>query len=327
MKLSRRHILGSMAGAALAAPGVLRAQERFPARPVRLVVPFPPAGPTDLVGRLVAQRLRDAWQQPVVVENRPGASGTTGSQVVAQSAPDGYTLVLGNNASHGAYELLNPRQAPYQTLRDFAPVALVGLAQLIMIVNANVPARNMQEFVAYARANPGRLNYASAAFGSATHFACELLKLSTGITMEHVPFNGAAPALLALANGDVHVYMGGVSSIQALVADGRARAIAAVSDQRVPQMPDLPTTAEQGLPGLSWDSWYGLLAPARVPTAILDKINADARQVLDGQEVYAQLQRYGMERKLGTRAEFETAVRNEIERTARVVRDANIRVE
>lgn len=327
MGFSRRQVLGTLAAAAVSGPAIVHAQERFPSRPVRLIVPFPPAGPTDLVGRLVAQRLREPWQQPVVVENRPGASGTTGSQVAAQSAPDGYTLVLGNNASHGAYEILNPRQAPYQTLRDFAPVALVGFAQLIMIVNSNLPVRNMAEFVAYARANPGRLNYASAAFGSATHLACELLKLNTGITMEHVPFNGAAPALLALANGDVHVYMGGVSSVQALVNDGRARAIAAVSDQRVPQMPDLPTTTEQGLPGLAWDSWYGLLAPARVPVPILDKINADARAALDGPEVYAQLQRYGMERKLGSRAEFETAVRGEIERTTRVVRAANIRVE
>ena len=324
MTLTRRRLLGT--GTAFAAFGAAaHAQDTFPTRPVLLIIPFPRGGPSDLLGRLVGQRLRDLWRQPVVVENRPGASGSIGALLVAQAPPDGYTLVLGNNASNGAYEVLNPRQAPYRTTRDFAPVALIGVAPLVMVVNPQVPARSLTEFVAFARANRGRLNYASSAFGSAPHLACELLNLAAGIDMTLVGYNGAAPALLAIANGDVHVYMGGVSSVMPFVNDGRARAIAAVSAQRIAALPDLPTAAEQGIPGVEWDSWFGLLAPAGVPAPILDKINVDVRRVLDGDDV--RVQRFGVERKLGDRNAFLATIEAEIARTTRVARDARIKVE
>ena len=308
------------------APGAW-SQDVFPNKAVRLVIPYPPGGPTDLVGRMVSQRLSESWKQSVVVDNRAGASGSIGSDFVAKSTPDGYTLVLGNNASHGAYELLNPKNTPYRTLRDFAPVALFGIAPLIMISRSTLDVKSIREYVAYAKANPGKLNYASAAIGSSPHFGGELLNITAGIKVVHVPFNGTAPALQALLSGSVDSYMGGVSSVMGLVRDGRARALGVVGAQRTEQVPDLPTLAEQGFPGVEYDSWYGLLAPVAVPVATLDKINIDTNRGLGGDDSKNQLLKLGFERKLGSRAEFAQLLVKEGERTQRVIREAKIQVE
>ncbi|MBN9038871.1 MAG: tripartite tricarboxylate transporter substrate binding protein [Rhizobiales bacterium] len=297
----------------------------YPSKPVKLVVPYPPGGPTDLVGRLVAQRLSDLWKQPVVVENKAGASGTIGSDYVARAEADGYTLILGNNASHGAYELLNPSSAPYHTLVDFAPVSLVGIAPLVMIVNTQVPAANINEFVAWVKANPGKVNYASAAIGSAPHLASELLNVTAGLDMTHIPFNGTAPAMQALLSNSVQVYMGGVSSVMPQVDAGKAKLIGAASSERVSALPDLPTLKEQGV-DVAYDSWYGLLAPAKVPADILDKINADVNKVLDGDDVKADMAKLGFERRLGTRDAFKTMLENEVARTKKLIEDAKIEV-
>ena len=304
-----------------------RAQGAFPDRPVRLIIAFPPGGPTDLIGRLLAQRLSAQWGQPVVVDNRPGASGTIGSVAVARAAPDGYTLVFSNNATHGAVEQLSPRNTPYRTLTDFTPIALVGVAPLVMIVRASLPAANAAEFVALARRDPGRITYASAAFGSAPHLASELLKLSAGIDMVHVPFNGTAPATQALISDNVDMYMGGVSSVRPLVTSGRARALGVVFGERLHSWPDLPTLAEQGIRGVEYDSWYGLLGPAGMPAPLVAQINAAVRQSLDGDEVRRQLESFGLERKVGTPEELAATIRSEMSRTAEVIRAANITVE
>ena len=317
----------AVVGALLAvAQGNAVAQESYPSKAVRLVVPYPAGGPTDIMGRLAGQKLSEAWKQPVVVENRAGASGAIGSDFVAKSAPDGYTLVLGNNASHGAYEVLTPN-APYRTLRDFAPVALIGIAPLIMIIRSNLDIKNVKEYVAYAKANPGKLNYGSAAIGSAPHFGGATLNSVAGINTVHVPFNGTAPAITALLSNSIDTYMGGVSSVIGVVRDGRARYLGVVGAQRTEQIPDLPTLAEQGYPGVEFDSWYGLLAPIAVPVAILDKVNADANRGMDGAEVRGQLLKLGFERKLGSRAEFLQLLKKEDEKTIRVVREANIKAE
>jgi tripartite-type tricarboxylate transporter receptor subunit TctC len=324
MRIARRTILA--APAFMLARGAT-AQGRFPDRPVRLIIAFPPSGPTDLIGRLLAQRLSAHWGQPVVVDNRPGASGTIGSVAVARSAPDGYTLVFSNNATHGAVEQLSPRNTPYRTLTDFTPIALVGIAPLVMIVRASLPAANAAEFVALARREPGRITYASAAFGSAPHLASELLKLSAGINMVHVPFNGTAPATQALISDNVDMYMGGVSSVRPLVTSGRARALGVVFGERLHSWPDLPTLAEQGIRGVEYDSWYGLLGPAGMAPALVAQINAAVRQALDGDEVLRQLESFGLERKVGTPEELAATIRSEMSRTAEVIRAANITVE
>jgi len=263
----------------------------------------------------------------VVVENRAGASGSIGSDFVAKSAPDGYTLVLGNNASHGAYELLNPKAAPYRTLRDFAPVSLIGIAPLIMMSRASLGFKTLKDYVDYAKANPGKLNFASAAIGSSPHFGGELLNIVAGIRTVHVPFNGAAPALQALLAGNVDSYMGGVSSVMPHVQSGKANALALIGAERSSQVPDLPTSGEQGFKGVEYDSWYGLLAPAAVPPVLLDRINADFNRTFGSEDIRVRLQKLGFERKLGSRTEFARILVQDDERARRIIREANIKVD
>ena len=301
------------------------AQDGYPTKLVKIIVPYPAGGPTDLVGRLVAQRLSDLWKQPVIVENKAGASGVIGSETVARSPADGYTLLLGNNASQGTFEQLNPSSTPYRTLTDFAPVALVGVSPLVMVTGPQVPVKIIHEYIALAKASPGKLNYASASLGSAPHLASELLNIVAGIKVEHIPYNGTAPAIQALVSGTVDSYMGGVSSIIAQVEGGKARIIGAVSERRISALPDVATLKEQGV-DVAFDSWYGLMAPASVSPAILDKINADVRKVLDGDATKAELEKLGFERQLGTREEFAAMLKNEIGRIGRIIRDAKIEV-
>ena len=277
MTPSRRSLL-ALAGTSLLARPAL-AQGSFPERPVRIVIPFPPGGPTDLMGRFVGQRLQAQWGQTVIADNRAGASGTLGSQLVARAAPDGYTLVFSNNATHGAIEQLSPQNTPYRTLTDFTPVALVGIAPLVMVVRASLPVNDARSFVELARRQPGRVTYASAAFGSAPHLASELLKLATSTDMVHVPFNGTAPATQALISDNVDMYMGGVSSVRPLVESGRARAIAVVYRERLHSWPGLATLAEQGISGVEYESWYGLLGPAGLPAPLLAQLNAAVRSI------------------------------------------------
>lgn len=303
------------------------AQQDFPSKPVRLVIPYPPGGPTDLLGRLAGQKLQEVWKQSVVVENRAGASGSIGSDFVAKAAPDGYTLVLGNNASHGAYELLNPKVAPYRTLKDFSPVSLIGIAPLYMMARANLGFKTLKDYVDYAKANPGKLNFASAAIGSAPHFGGELLNIVAGIRTTHVPFNGAAPAIQAMLSNNVDSYMGGVSSVKPHVDSGKAVLLAVIGAERTSQYPNLPTAGEQGFKGVEYDSWYGLLAPAGVAAGLLDKINADFNRGFAGDDVKVQLQRLGFERKLGSRTEFVKLLVEEEARSQRIIREANIKVD
>jgi tripartite-type tricarboxylate transporter receptor subunit TctC len=301
------------------------AQDAYPTKLVKIVVPYPAGGPTDLVGRLVAQRLSDLWKQPVIVENKAGASGVIGSETVARSPADGYTLLLGNNASQGTFEQLNPSSTPYRTLTDFAPVALVGVSPLVMVGGPQLQAKSIHEYIALAKASPGKLNYASASLGSAPHLASELLNIVAGIKVEHIPYNGTTPAIQALVSGTVDTYMGGVSSVIAQVDGGKAKIIGAVSERRISALPDVPTLKEQGV-DVAFDSWYGLMAPTSVPVAILDKINADVRKVLDGDATKAELEKLGFERQLGTRDEFAAMLKNEIARIGRIIKDAKIEV-
>jgi tripartite-type tricarboxylate transporter receptor subunit TctC len=326
MSFTRRGL--GLAVTAAALPRAAGAQAPgFPDRPVRLVIPFPPGGPTDLLGRLLGQRLAAHWGQPVVIDNRAGASGTIGSNAVARAAPDGYTLVFSNNATHGAVEQLSPRNTPYRTLTDFTPVALVGIAPLVLVVRSTLEVRDVRDLVALAKASPGRLSYGSAAFGSAPHLGSELLKLSAGIDILHVPFNGAAPATQALISGNIDMYMGGVSTVRPLVESGRARALAAVYSRRLRNWPELPTMAEQGVTGVEYDSWYGLLAPAGLPAPLLASLNAATRAALDGDAVRDQLEALGLERQLGTPEELIATIRSEMSRTAAVIAAGAVKVE
>jgi len=300
--------------------------QQFPDKTVTLVIPYPPGGPTDLVGRLVAQRLSDEWGQTVLVENKPGASATIGSRQVTQAPKDGYTLLLGNNSSQGAYELLNPSTTPYKTLEDFASVGLVGMLPSVMVIGAHIPADNLQEFIAYVKANPGKVNYASGSIGSAPHLSAEMLNMVADLDLKHIPFNGTAPAMQALGAGAVDVYMGGVSSVMSQVDAGLAKPMGAVSSERLPQLPDMPTLKEQGV-DIEYLQWYGVLAPAGTPEALLDKINADLNKVMDQPEPRARLETLGFIPRFGSRQEMTKVVSDTIDLNRRIIEETGIPVQ
>jgi tripartite-type tricarboxylate transporter receptor subunit TctC len=295
----------------------------YPTGPVKIIVGYSAGGPTDLMARFVAEKLSARWDQPVVVENRPGASGTLAGDFVARSDPDGYTLQMGNNAAQGTYELLNPSKAPYKTLEVFEPVALIGLSPLVMVVSNNVPAKTVPEFVKWAKERPGEVNYASAAVGSATQLATALLSNKEGLKLEMIVYKGAAPALKSLVAGETDMYMGGFSTVSGQVTSGNIRALAVAADERIGPAPDLPTFKEQGV-DIEYGSWFGLIAPAGVPAALLDRINADVLSVLDNEESTTALQNYGFVRKLGDRASFRKMLETRISSDAMLIREAGI---
>jgi tripartite-type tricarboxylate transporter receptor subunit TctC len=323
---SMRNIFGLALAAAvsLGTAGSALAQS-YPSQDIRLVCAFPPGSGADVLVRYFADKLKPIVKGTVIVENKAGAGGVLGSVSVATAAADGYTLLLGNNASQGTFEQLNPSSTPYRTLTDFAPVALVGVSPLVMVGGPQLQAKSIHEYIALAKASPGKLNYASASLGSAPHLASELLNIVAGIKVEHIPYNGTTPAIQALVSGTVDTYMGGVSSVIAQVDGGKAKIIGAVSERRISALPDVPTLKEQGV-DVAFDSWYGLMAPTSVPVAILDKINADVRKVLDGDATKAELEKLGFERQLGTRDEFAAMLKNEIARIGRIIKDAKIEV-
>ena len=303
------------------------AQDAFPTKPVTIVVGYPPGGPTDLYARAIAQGLSDLWHKPVVVDNKAGASGSIGAMQVLRAPADGHTLLFTNNATNGAYELMNPKNTPYRTLKDFAPVGLFGVAPNLLVVRSSLPARNMQEFIALAKAKPGTITYGSSAFGSAPHLASELLQEATGTKLLLVPFGGAGPLMQALVGGTVDMYIGGVSTVMEQVRAGKLRALAALHGSRLKAAPDVPTLAEQGIKGADYDSWYGLLAPAGVPAPLLDRINADVRKVMATKEIQTKLDQFAIESFPASRVQFLQVIKEEIDRSGDLIRKKNLTVE
>lgn len=310
------------AAALLLSPSPGRSQVAFPKRDVRLVVPFPPGGPTNVVARIIAEKLSEAWNHAVIVDNKPGAGGAIGSALVARAEPDGHTLVLGNTASHGSFEAIQGDDAPYHTLRDFTGVAMIGTTPLIMVVRSSLGTHNVQEFVAYVKRNPGKVFFGDA--GGGPQIACNLLKMKAGIDMVAVPYPGTAPIMTAMMSNTIDMFMGSASSVMPFVESGQLKAVGAVSDSRNPDFPDMPTLKEQGL-DVAFDVWYGLLAPAKTPVDVIEKINADYRSVMNNEEVRAQLQKLGFLQRLQSREEFGQLLSVEVARVADVVRVANLK--
>ncbi|MCC6530971.1 MAG: tripartite tricarboxylate transporter substrate binding protein [Burkholderiales bacterium] len=307
--------------------GAAWGQEGFPTKPVRLVVPYAAGGTTDIAGRLLGQRLAAIWKQPVVIDNRLGASGSIGAAVVAKSAPDGYTLVLGGGASMGAYELIYPSRAPYHSLRDFTPLSLLTTIRYVLVVHPAVPARTVKELVVLAKAQPGKLNYGSSAIGSAPQLAAELFKLTVGVDIVHVPFNGAGPAMTALLGGNIQVMFASAPTAARQVEAGKLRALATASASRAPQLPDVATMGEAGFPDVEMDSWSGVLGPAGMPRALVNRINADIVKAVDGEEMRDAFAKLGFSRGTSTPEAMAAFMRKERERVARVVRHAGIKGE
>ena len=300
--------------------------QSYPTKPVKLVVPFPPGGSLDITGRLLAQKLSEAWGQSVVVENKPGAGGNIGADMVAKSAPDGYTILLGALSTHAVNPNLYAKM-PYDAVKDFAPITLIAITPNVLVVNAASPVNNVRDFVVYAKANPGKLAFGSGSNGSAGHLAGELFKVETGTDAVHVPFKGGAPATQALLAGDTQFMFDNLATAMAQVKAGKLKALAVTTAQRSPLVPELPTMAEAGLPGFDISTWYGLFAPAGTPPAIVAKWNADVTKILNTPDVRAKLMADGAEPAPNTPEQFAQMIARELSKYARIVKASGAKVD
>lgn len=289
----------------------------YPTRPIRLISPFPPGGFNDILSRLVGQKLTESWGQQVVVDNRPGANMIIGTNLAAKAAPDGYTMVMA-----AIPHAINPSlyKLPYDPVRDFTPIAMICFVPNVLVVHPSTPANSVKELLAYAKANPGKLMFASVGSGSSSHMAGELLKVTAGIDMVHVPYKGAAPALTDLIAGRVAVYIGATTSVLPHVRSGRLRALGVTSLKRVSSLPELPTVIESGVPGFQVSSWYGLLGPAGMSSGLVKQINVEVRRITDMPDVRERLFKDGAETAGSTPEEFAAAIREDIQKWVQVVK-------
>jgi tripartite-type tricarboxylate transporter receptor subunit TctC len=299
---------------------------QYPEKPIRLIVPFAAGGGNDNIARLVGKHLSDSLGRQLVIDNRPGAGGVLGAELAAKAAPDGYTLFLGGVGSHAVNPNLNAN-LPYDPIRDFAPVALLASAPLILVVHPSVPAASFKAFVALARSKPRQLNYASNGNGSSSHLAAVMFDSMTGVDMVHVPYKGLSPALTDLLSGRVQLMFSSVVAILPHIRAERLRGLAVTGTRRLPSMPDLPTIAESGLPGYEASSWYGVLAPAGTPREIVVKLNAEFVKALAQPEVRTSLLAEGAEPIGGTPEQFAAYIISEKERMGKLIREAKIRLE
>jgi tripartite-type tricarboxylate transporter receptor subunit TctC len=299
--------------------------QNWPNRPIRMIVPYTPGGYTDLMARLVGQKISDALGQPIIFENKPGANAIIGTDVVAKAAPDGYTFgtVI---AAHAVNATLNPK-LPYDTLKDFSYVSLMSVAPLIMIAHPSLPANNVTELVALAKAKPGTLNFASSGVGAAAHLTMEMFKSRTGIDMQHIPYKGTAGALQDVIGGRINVMFDVVGPLMPQVRSGLAKAIVVTAKERIPAASDVPTMAEQGVADFVSGTWAGIIAPAGMPKEIVDRISAEAKKALADPAMKEKLAEQGIVAVGSTPEEFRAFVSEEIPRWGKVISDAGIKME
>ncbi len=315
---------GSIIIALAVSSGTVLAQS-FPNKAVRMVVPFPAGGSTDIVGRTVAQKLSEMWGQPVVVDNRPGGGTSIGTDAVAKAAPDGYTLLV-----TPAPFTINPSllaKLPYDALADFAPITLINTTALVLVVNPGVPAKSVKELIALAKSKPGKLNYGSSTIGGSNHLAGELFNAMAGVKMVHIPYKGNAPALIDLAGGHIDLIFNGVTSALPLIKGGKLRALAVTSMQRSNAMPDLATMDEAGIKGFEAVAWNGLGAPAKTPREIIARINSDVIKIVHSPELKERLTAEGSDPVGNTPDQYAAFLRNEVEKWAKVIKLAGVKAE
>jgi tripartite-type tricarboxylate transporter receptor subunit TctC len=317
-------ILVLLATALGAVPAVFAA-DSWPARPIRMIVAYPPGGGTDQVGRVMAEQLAQALGQNVVIDNRGGATGNIGTELAARALPDGYTLLMGNVAPNAVNVSLF-KKLGFDPVKDFSPISLVAVTPNILVVHPSLPVKTVRDLLALAKAKPGTLNFPSAGVGSSSHLAGELLKSLAKIDMVHVPFKGGGPALVAMISGEVQLMFATMPAAMPHVKSGKARAIAVTTAKRSLAMPELPTIAEAGVAGYEAATWYGLLAPAKTPKPIVDRLHAETVKILAG-PVRQRLEVQGFEPVGSTPAEFSAYIKAEIVKWAKVIRDANIPAE
>ena len=314
-----------MAGAAAATVASLARAQSFPSKPVRLIVPYAPGGGADTTARLIAPRLQEALGETVVVENRPGASGVIGDETVAKAAPDGHTLLIGAFA-HAVNPSLLPKM-PYRTPEDFAPISLLVTVPELMVITPSHPARTVADLVAMAKAEPGKLFYASSGNGSAQHLAAELFTLRTGTDIGHVPYKGGGLAIVDVAAGHVPFYFGNMSAALPQARAGKVRALAVTSAQRSPAAPDVPTMAEAGVTGCEISEWNALIALAATPSMIVQRLHAEVAKILREPEIKARFADLGADAVGSTPEELALFLKAEMQKWAEVVKAANIKVE
>jgi tripartite-type tricarboxylate transporter receptor subunit TctC len=310
--------------AILAAPLVF-GQSTYPTKPVRIVVPFPAGGTTDIIARATAQKLSEAWGQQVIVDNRPGAAGNIGAELVAKSAPDGYTLLMGTVGTHAINPSLYAKM-PYDHVKDFVPVILVAGVPNVLEVNPELPVKSVPELIAYAKANPGKLNFASSGNGTSIHLSGELFKAMTGVQMTHVPYKGSAPALTDLVGGQVQLMFDNLPSSLAFIKAGKLRALAVTSTTRAAALPDVPTVADY-IPGFEASSWFGLLAPAGTSRDVIAKINGEVAKWIASSDAKDKLAAQGANAAGGTPEDFTKHIQAETAKWAKVVKESGAKVD
>ncbi len=315
-----------ISGVLLASACVAAIAQAYPTKPIRLMVPFPPGGSTDIIARIVAQQASERLGQQMVIENRGGAGGTIGTALVARAPADGYTLVLGTTSTHVVAPAVYPK-LDYDPIKDFAPVSLLAVTPYLLVVHPNVKANTLKEFVEVVRAQPGKLNYASAGTGSTTHIAMEMLKLASSTEMVHIPFNGNGPAGTAVIAGQVEALFGSLPAVLPHAKSGKVRALAVGTLTRSPALPDVPTVAESGYPGFDASLWLAIMAPVNTPAAIIERLNKELVAVIKAPDSAAALAKAGAEPLSSTPSELAAMIRDGIPKYVKVVQTAGIKPE
>jgi len=326
MKFESKIVRGALAVLAIAGACGIAAAQDYPARPIRLIVPAAPAGAADTLSRILAQKISESWGTQVIVDNRVGAAGIVGMEAIAKAPADGYTIGMGFAGTLAVNPSLYAK-LPYDTLRDYAPVALVAHSPLVLAVNPTVPANSVSELIALAKARPGQLNYASNGSGSTQHLTFELLKSMTGINVAHVPYKGSGQSNSDLVSGQIQMMMDNMVSLLPLAKAGRVRALAVSTGQRSPGMPELPTLAEAGVPGYAAAGWYGIIAPAGTDTKVIARLSAEIGRILRLPDVREKLVTLGTDPAGSTPEEFSAYLRAEMAKWNRIVKDSGARAE
>ncbi|GAB7550045.1 Bug family tripartite tricarboxylate transporter substrate binding protein [Cupriavidus sp. CuC1] len=313
--------------AACAAFAVPSAQaDTYPSKPIRMVVGFPSGGAPDILARIFSEKISPSWGQPVVVDNKPGAGGNIGAEAVAHAAPDGYTLALGTVGTHSINGSLYSKM-PYDMVKDFTPVILVASTPNVLVVNPSVPAKNVAELIALAKAKPGSLTFGTPGVGTSPHVAGEMFNALAGVKLTHVPYKGRAMAIPDLLGGHISMMFDNLPSAMPVIKEGKVRALGVTSAKRSPSAPDIPTLAEQGLPGFDADSWFAIFAPANTPKDVIAKLNTELNRIYQLPDVQAKLKTLGLDPILGTPEKLAGYQRAEIAKWAKVVRDSGAKAE
>jgi tripartite-type tricarboxylate transporter receptor subunit TctC len=315
-----------LCGIALAMlPLAVSAQGAWPTKPVKIIVPFPAGGPTDVMTRALADKLAAALGQPVVIDNKPGAGGTIGSDIVAKSAPDGYTLLMATGSTHSVGPYLG--KVPYDPQKDFTPIVYVGTATNILLVSPKLGVSNVRELIALAKSKPGELNYATSGIGSVAHLTSEMFASMAGVKLTHVPYKGTQQSIGDIASGQVALLFDNVMTAKPHVESGRLKGIAISSAKRSELVPDIPTVAESGLPGFESSNWFGIFGPANTPKAVVERVNAETNRIITDPAIRERFHTLGFETRGGTPRDLADIQRSEAQKWSKVIRDANVKPE